>query len=175
VSVTLLILAGLPGSGKSTLAATLAERLGWQRVDRDAIRAAMFPACDFSDAEKDAATESAWLAAETHLVARRSCIVDGMTFATRRARERARELADLNAARFRALLLDVPVDVALARVRADRTHPAGDRDAALVRDVAARFEAVEEDCERLDATVSPHAVAERALALLATPASAASR
>lgn len=136
---TLLILIGIPGSGKSTLARCLAAQLGWERVDRDAIRAAMFPRCAFTVDEKSAAGEAAWLAVETHLLAGRSCIVDGMTFADNLQRERARELADLAAAHHVALMLECPLRVAQARVAAQGGHAAGDRDTQLVQEVASRM------------------------------------
>ena len=39
----LIAMAGLPGSGKSTLAACLEERLGAVILDKDRVRAALFP------------------------------------------------------------------------------------------------------------------------------------
>jgi predicted kinase len=162
----LVILVGLPGAGKSTLARALHDRFGWPIVDRDAIRAAMFAGVDCGDEEKAAAEEALWLAAETHLAARRSCIVDGMTFARGLQRERARELADLAGAGFAALALECPQSLAAQRVRGDHAHSAQDRDATLVRTVAARFEPLEGDCVRLDATAPADAVLRQAVEAL---------
>ena len=47
-------LVGLPGAGKSEVASFLARELALRLVSRDAIRAAMFPQCRYSPAEKRA-------------------------------------------------------------------------------------------------------------------------
>jgi adenylylsulfate kinase len=51
----LIAMAGLPGSGKSTLAARLEERLGAVVLDKDRVRAALFPprVLDYSAAQDD--------------------------------------------------------------------------------------------------------------------------
>ena len=56
----LIAMAGLPGSGKSTAAAYLAERLGAVVLDKDRVRAALFPppVLDYS-AEQDEITMAA--------------------------------------------------------------------------------------------------------------------
>jgi predicted kinase len=162
----LVVLIGLPGAGKSTLAAGLACARGWPVVDRDRIRAAMFVEARFSDEEKVAAGEAVWLAVETLLAAGQCCIVDGMTFASARTRERAREIAELNGARCVELWLDLAAAVAANRVVAQAAHVAGDRDAALVHAVAARFESPGAEAVRLDAAEPLGQVLAAALARL---------
>ena len=62
-------LMGVPGAGKSTLARTLEREFALRCVCRDAIRAAMFPACEFSYLEKRAAFRAVLLALRTFPVA----------------------------------------------------------------------------------------------------------
>src|SRR2546425_786694 len=53
----LITMAGLPSSGKSTLAASLKRELGAVVLDKDRVRAALFPArvLDYSDTQDDIA------------------------------------------------------------------------------------------------------------------------
>lgn len=143
-------LVGLPGSGKSVLAARLVTR-GLALIDRDAIRAQLFPECAFTHAEKRAANQAVLEALRAHCIAGRESLLDGMTFGRRSEREAVRAIAAKHGFRFIALWLDCPVEVAAARVAA-QPHPAADRDPALVREVAARFERPEE-AVKLDATL----------------------
>ena len=143
-------LMGLPGSGKSALAARLVTR-GFALIDRDAIRAQLFPECAFTHAEKQAANQAVLEALRAHCIAGRESLLDGMTFGRRSEREAVRAIAAEHGFRFIALWLDCPVEVAAARVAA-QPHPAADRDPALVREVAARFERPEE-AVKLDATL----------------------
>jgi len=167
---TVVALMGLPGCGKSTLAGSLHRRLGLWEVNRDRIRRAMFPQCRFTAAEKEAANRAVWEAVMANCRLGRSSVVDGMSFARRSEVERAREIAVSCGFRFAAVLLDCPVAVAQARIAADPAsacHPAGDRDAGLVEEVAARFEPPRADALRVDATADAQAVGEAVLALLA--------
>lgn len=143
---TLVALVGLPGAGKSQLARAIAQEKRWTVVDRDA-----FPRARFDEAGKAAATDAAFGALREALLQGRSCILDGMTLSLSHQRERVRELARECAAQSVLFWLDCPVDVAVARVNAQPTHPAADRSATLVRQVAARFTAPERDVLRLDA------------------------
>lgn len=148
----LLLLIGLPGAGKSTLARALAPHLGAVIVDRDAIRAALFPGRPV-DAQVTAAANAHMEAAlRHHLRAGRCVIADGRSLASATQRLRLARLARACGARCREIWLDVPLPVAIARVEVTRSvHPASDRDAALVRAIAARFE-VPHAALRLDAT-----------------------
>jgi predicted kinase len=160
-------LMGLPGAGKSTLARALASALPLRIVDRDAIRAALFPRCGYTPTERRASARAVLLALEVNLALGHGCVVDGMTFSRRRERERVAELAARLGARCVPLLLELPPALAEARVAADTDHSAGDRDVALVRRVAARFEPVDAGVPRLDAAVPADALVHQALALLA--------
>ena len=159
------LLVGLPGSGKSTLATWLADRRGFAHIDRDRIRARLFPAGSFSEAEKHSANLAVLAELRQRCATGRGCVVDGMTFGRRSEREAARAIAMEYGFACVELWLDCPVEVAMARVTAE-PHLAGDRSPELVREVAARFEAPSK-AVRIDATLSKEEIrrlAERALA-----------
>ncbi len=163
----LVLLIGLPGSGKSTLARALASQSGYMHLDRDVIRAAMFPACRFSAVEKRAANAALHAAVDAALELGDTVLVDGMTFARRAERDDFRTLAQVHGAWTQGLFLDCSVALAQARIRGDE-HPAGDRNTELVAAVAARFELPEEDdVLRLDAGASSEQLLAHALAALA--------
>lgn len=142
---------GLPGAGKSRLARALCRARGWTRVDRDAIRASLFPDGDAGPAEKAAANAALWRAVGALLRRRRSVVVDGMTFARVADRTRGRRLARRCGARCVEVWVDCPLPLAQARVRASRGHAAPDRTPCLVAEVAARFAPLARGVLRLDA------------------------
>lgn len=75
----LIAMAGLPGTGKSTLAARLAERLGGIVLDKDTVRATLFPVVNYTREQDDAAV--AWMYEEAaRRVALQPVIIDGRTF-----------------------------------------------------------------------------------------------
>jgi predicted kinase len=165
----LVAIAGLPGAGKSTLAAAIAAERGWARVDRDAIRAAMFPGYPPSLARTRAAFRTVLLAAELHLVEGRSCVLDGMTLGRAADRERVAALAARHGAAFALLWLDVPAAVARARIAVDLAtaqHLASDRTPDLVGAVLARFEPPNDALLRIDASDPREQILATALAAI---------
>ncbi|HLZ77140.1 AAA family ATPase [Phenylobacterium sp.] len=153
-------LAGLPGAGKTTLARTLQARAGFWFVSRDDIRAAMFQPCDFTSWEKDAAFEATLQAVAANLRGGRRSVVDGVAFSHQRDRDQLRTITEANGATFHLVHLKVPISIAQERVEADRsTSLIGDRNAALVEEVAARFEPFTPDTIEVDAVQSPAFVA----------------
>lgn len=157
------VLMGLPGSGKSSLLREIRRALPWAVVDRDAIRAAMFPQPVDGRAEKDAANDAVWAALAAYLRFGVSVFVDGMTFASQENRDRASRIAAAAGADYRELWLDVPVAVCQARVAAQPEHPSPERSPALVAEVAARFAPVAAAALRLDGQRPLPALAEDAV------------
>lgn len=130
---------GLPGAGKSTLARALCARRNVLHVNRDELRARLFPRGPFDDGARIAASALSFGVARRALLRRRSVVLDGMTFATLAQRRRARALARSSGARCVEVFLDCPVELARQRVGADARHPARDRRPQLVDEVATRF------------------------------------
>lgn len=156
-------LCGLPGAGKSTLARALCERLDFRLVNRDAIRRAQFPLCAYSSEEKDAATDAALSAVVANCRLGFPSLIDGMTFAARSERRHFTEVIGRAGGDFYALYLECPLVEARRRVRDQEGHAAGDRDESLVNRVHARFEAPEGEGLRLDATLPPGELLDRAV------------
>lgn len=163
----LIALAGLPGAGKSTLAKSLQARLHAEIVSRDTIRMAEFP--DWDDhAAKRAAFEIVRLDVGLLLRTGATVIVDGATLATRSERRELRELAAGLGVRFVLLWLDLPPDVAAARIAADAHDAPADRKPGLAQAVARRFDspAGEGGVVTLDARSDAPVVLEAALRAL---------
>lgn len=146
------VLIGLPGSGKTSLASRLCPRFGFELVDRDAIRAQLFPECAFTHVEKQAANQVVLETLRANCAVGRSSLLDGMTFGRRAERQAVQAIAAEHGLRCVGLWLDCPADVAMARVAA-QPHLAADRSPELVREVAQRFERPD-DAVRIDATLS---------------------
>ena len=135
-------LIGIPGSGKAHVAQALAEQLKMRRVNRDAIRDAMFPQCNYSFAEKRAAFRALLLAVEINCLLGESSVIDGVSFSRRR------DLQRLDSAIRRYGFLPIPVyldcSVETARVRITeqlRENPELAREPELAAEVRAHFEA----------------------------------
>lgn len=163
------MLVGLPGAGKSTLAAALARRLPDARVlDKDQVRHALFAPCDYTSTERDVVFAALLDAARYHLGRGRAVIFDGLTF-SRRAQVAAAEAVAEEAGAFAAVIVcDVPVEEAIERCEADASsgdgHLASNRDAQLVRRVAAEMEEPAGDYLTLDMTSGVEELADHALA-----------
>jgi predicted kinase len=147
----LIVLAGLPGAGKSTLARVLCRDGRYVRIDRDALRAQLFPGRRVTDAQKRAANAAVWFAASRKLRQGRSVVIDGMTFARSALREEARRLARRHGVRYVEVFVHCPRALARSRVARAEGHPATDRNAALVDAVAARFDPVSRHALRVAA------------------------
>lgn len=161
----LILLIGLPGAGKSTLARLLAPHLRAVIVDRDGIRAQRFPGVPVNPRITALANAAMEDRIGARLAGGDSVIADGRTWASAPERRRLAELARDAGAMIEQIWIDVPVAVAIERVTFScATHPASDRDAALVRQVAARFEPPGPEALHLDGT---RAVAELVDAVLA--------
>lgn len=148
-----IVLAGLPGAGKSTLARALASRLDDARVlDKDAIRDALFGPCDYTVTESQVSVSAMLDAARYHLGRGRTVIFDGMTFARRQYLDAVAGLGEEVDVGVAVIVCDVPLDVAISRVRDDTGHLAVNRDADIVRRVAEEMEEPGGDYLTLDTT-----------------------
>ena len=145
------MLVGLPGAGKSEVARALERELGLHRIDRDAIRVALFPRCAFSPAEKRAANHASLRALEVNCAMGRHSVLDGRTFSRLQERIDLERRIEAYGARAVAVWLNCPPGLARERVAAAVGHAAGDRTPDLVDSVAARFEPPQVGCIEIDA------------------------
>jgi len=168
-------MAGLPGTGKSAIASRLEPVLGAVLLDKDKIRAALFPPTDveYSTVQDDFCVHVMMEVAE-YILRRdpaRHIILDGRTFS------RQYQLAEWQAL---AARLEVPLCVVecvcadetvrerLARDAALECHPARNRDYAMYADVKARFEPIPEPKLVLNTDGDLASCVERALAYVTT-------
>ena len=162
---------GLPGCGKTTVARRL-HLLAPQLtvLSRDLVRLELVAHPDYSADEKRAAFDELLSRAESELAGGHDVLIDGMTFSHVAEREKAAASAEAACAAFLLVHCDCPIEVVLARVRAQESvasaHPAGDRDEALVREVAGRFEPVSPTAARLDMRQDPARLVSQLRALI---------
>jgi predicted kinase len=144
---TWVLFAGLPGTGKSTLARALARRLDAAILDKDRVRAALFPGAliDYS-ASQDQVCMRAMLAAAAYLTEHRRApfiFFDGRTFSTQAQRDEVLVAARQVGAQWRILHVSCADAVAEQRLTAvDPEHPAQNRDPALYRAIKQHFEPI---------------------------------
>lgn len=137
-------MAGLPGVGKSTLAHALAGHLGAVVLDKDRIRAGLFPPphVQYSREQDDFCIDVMYRTAGWLLRRDPSTVVilDGCTY-TRASRVlRLRQVAATLGAVLRLIECVCGHELAEARISDDRAtgkHPAANRDPSLYRDVRA--------------------------------------
>lgn len=157
---------GLPGAGKTALVEWLASRLDCRVVSRDRIRSAMFVPCRFTPEEKEAAFRALQSALEVNLGLGATTLVDGMCFSEEGVLERVEAIARASGGIPIAVYCECPIEVAQQRVERDREvgdHPALDRNAGLVREVARRFRALPRGIFRVDMTQDLERIGEAVL------------
>jgi predicted kinase len=143
VSPLLIAMAGLPGSGKSTLARQLAHLLPAVVIDKDRLRAALFPPneIDFSNTQDDLCFKAGLEAAAYLLKKGRTVILDGRTFTKAYQVEHLRQFAGAAHTRLEIIeccCSDETAAARLTRSQAAHTHPAGNRDFALYQRLKAQ-------------------------------------
>ena len=147
----MVIVAGLPGTGKSTLARALAGRLDGVVIDKDNVRAALFPErlVEYS-AGQDDFCQAIMQATAEYLLRRHpglTVFLDGRTFS--RAYQRENALACAAELGVAGVVIECVCaeEIALARLERDiaaGTHPARNRTPELYRQVRDSFEPIPE-------------------------------
>lgn len=139
------------------LARALAERLRGAVLNKDEVRAALFPGSmtDYTTAQDDLCVRSMLAAANYMTVHRLAPLIffDGRTFSRRSQIEEIISAADAAGAPWRILHLTCSDEAAAARLRtADPSHPARNRNMELYQRVKAAFEPISYPKLDLDTT-----------------------
>lgn len=170
----IVIMAGLPGTGKSTLARELAGRLSGAVLDKDIIRAALFPPAlvEYSLRQDDFCQEI-MLQTARYLLGRNASLpvlLDGRTFSRRYQRERVFEVCSQLGASWALLECICSEQSAIARLTeavAQGTHPAANRTPELYREVRRTWEPIDGPKLVVDTDQSLDACVQQALRYLA--------
>lgn len=139
-------MAGLPGSGKSTLSRALAVELGGTVLDKDVIRAALFPPADVEySTEQDEFVMRVMLKVAGYIFRKdpeRYVFLDGRTFSRRYQLDRATGYADALGQQWRILECVCSEESARERLSKCETHLAANRDFTLYIEVKNRSEEI---------------------------------
>jgi predicted kinase len=142
----LILMAGLPGTGKSTLSRALAAEIGGTVVNKDAIRAALFPVADIEySTEQDDFCMAIMLKVAGYIFRKdpnRRVFLDGRTFSRSYQLKRATGYAEAIGQPWHILECICSEETARKRLENDREHLAANRDFSLYSQVRARFEEI---------------------------------
>ena len=142
----LVLMAGLPGTGKSTLSRALAAALGGTVLDKDEIRAVLFPPTDIEySAEQDEFVMRVMLKVAGYILRKdpaRYVFLDGRTFSRSYQLRRATGYAEAIGQPWRIVECVCSEKSARKRLSGDDEHPAANRDFNLYLEVKARFEEI---------------------------------
>jgi len=157
----LIAMAGLPGTGKSTLARSIAGALPAIVLDKDTIRAALFPSnlVEYST-EQDDFCMSIIFQVASYIVqkdAQQHIILDGRTFSRLYQILTLQELAAQLRTPLKIIECFCSDDTARQRLTntTGTQHPAGNRNYALYLAIKARFELIPEPKLLVDTDNSP--------------------
>lgn len=141
----LLLVAGLPGTGKSTLARAIAKRTGAVVLDKDRIRAALFPAelIEYSREQDDFVLRvmlkvAGWVARRD---SKQIVILDGRPFSKKYQRDLVINFADWTKMRWRIVECTCSEEAARRRIE-HADHPAADRNFELYQRVKSEWEEI---------------------------------
>ena len=142
----LILMAGLPGTGKSTLSRTLAAELGGTVLDKDVIRAALFPPADIEySTEQDEFVMRVMLKVAGYIFRKnptRHVFLDGRTFSRRYQLDRATGYSEAIGQPWRIIECVCTEESAKKRLSDDAAHLAANRNFSLYLEVKARFEEI---------------------------------
>ena len=142
----LILMAGLPGTGKSTLSRALVADLGGSVLDKDEVRATLFPSPDIEySTEQDDFCMGIMLKVAGYIFRkdpRRRVFLDGRTFSRAYQLERATGFAEALGQPWRILECVCSEETARKRLNETAGHLATNRDFALYLQVKARFEEI---------------------------------
>jgi predicted kinase len=143
----IIVMAGLPGTGKSSLARALAGLLQGAVIDKDVVRAALFPDpwTNYTNTQDDFILKLMLSAAEW-LFTQQQCpavVIDGRTFSQAYQLEVVRQMARRLGQELRIVECICEPAVAIERILRDApNHPAKNRDADLYWNVRRTFETI---------------------------------
>ncbi|MBV9706757.1 MAG: ATP-binding protein [Chloroflexi bacterium] len=147
----LIAMAGLPGTGKSSIAQRLALKLQAVILDKDTVRAALFPAAKIEySTQQDDFCQAIMMQVACYLVERDAniCVIfDGRTFSQRYQLQLLLDLAQDLHTPLKIVQCVCSDETARQRLEHDRAHGlhlAKNRDYALYLSVKARFEEITE-------------------------------
>jgi predicted kinase len=143
----IVLMAGLPGSGKTTLAHELARRTAGLVLNKDEIRAVLFPAAEIEfSTEQDDFCMSIVMELASYVLRKnplRMVFVDGRPFSRRYQIEHVTQAAERMGQPWRILHCVCSEASARERLSGD-DHIAGNRDFTLYLKVKESFEAIEQ-------------------------------
>ena len=142
----IILLAGLPGTGKTTLGQNLASRTDGVLLNKDAIRATLFPdeATEYTT-EQDDFVLKIMLDTAGFLIAKRPdsmTFLDGRPFAKRYQIDQVLKAASAMEQPVRVLLCVCAEETVRKRLAQAEGHPAGNRDFALYSRMKTEFEQI---------------------------------
>jgi predicted kinase len=143
----IVLMAGLPGTGKSTLARELAEGTGGVVLNKDVLRADLFPErlIEYSTEQDDFVQDLMQRTAEYLLTRnpRLAVFFDGRTFSRRYQIEKVIQLAERLGTPWRIIECVCSEEIARRRIEQARRHPAKNRTFELYCKIRDSFEAID--------------------------------
>ncbi len=172
----IVIIAGLPGTGKSTLARALAQRLPGAVLEKDSIRASLFPPAyvEYSLAQDDFCGDI-MLQTAAYLLSKHPelhVLLDGRTFSRRYQRDRVIEFSTQLGTTWATLECVCSEASALGRIAeavAANSHLAANRTPQLYREIRKAWEPIDPPRLVIDTDEPLEACVDRALRYLTAP------
>jgi adenylylsulfate kinase len=170
----LIAMAGLPGSGKSALAVRLAAALPAVILNKDTVRAAVFPPpeTEYTSVQDDFVLSLMYQAAGWLLHKGRTVIIDGRTFTRRNQRIELHKASVQAGVELRIIYCYAPDEIVRSRLEKDMAadeHPAKDRNFDLYLQRKATIDPIEEPHLELNTDANLEVLTERALEWLKLP------